>query len=216
MASRKPAGSAEVKVTPHPLSGGGLKGGSSSKRAETSGPNARHGTSNTTRKSTATSSNSEPPPAGDVSATKRSRKEEPDKLSARTGSDSDGKQHPTVAVVVSESKVACENKKEMEEDDVTVSDLDIEIVELGGSRYRAASGKPILLRKDVFDEFRTAVASILHDEWRKPRLLEDGTYDPRPKEVAGKIYDIANLSFPELPHKFQVENAEVCSPDIRP
>ena len=193
MASRKPAGSAEVKVTPHPLPGGGLKGGSS-KQAETNGPNARHGTS-TTRKSTATSSNAEPP-AGDISATKRSRKEI-DNLS-------DGK-HPAV----SESTKASENKKELDEDDVTVSDLDIEIVELGGSRYRSASGKPILLRKDVFDDFKTAVASILHDEWRKPRLLEDGTYDPRPKEVAGKIYDIANLSFPELPHKFQVENAEV-------
>jgi len=31
--------------------------------------------------------------------------------------------------------------------------------------------------------FQVAVAAVLHDEWRKPRLLPDGTYNPRPKEV---------------------------------
>ena len=96
-----------------------------------------------------------------------------------------------------------------QDDDVTVSDLDIEVLELVGSKYGPPPSKPILLKREVFDDFKTAVASVLHDEWRKPRLLPDGTYDPRPKEVAGTIFDIANLSYSELPHKFQLENAMV-------
>lgn len=91
---------------------------------------------------------------------------------------------------------------------VTLSCLEDEVMNLGGSEFRAAPEREIRLKKTVFEKYKEAVASILHDEWRRPRLLPDGTYDPRPKEVAGKIYDIANLSFPELPSKFQTENAE--------
>ena len=57
------------------------------------------------------------------------------------------------------------------------------------------------MRKDVLLKYKEAVASILHDEWRKPRLRPDGSYEPRPKIVNGTTYDIANLSFPELPAK---------------
>lgn len=59
----------------------------------------------------------------------------------------------------------------------------------GGSSRNSSSSKkkkvaaPIWVKKNCFQNYKVAVAAVLHDEWRKPRLLPDGTYDPRPKEV---------------------------------
>ena len=50
------------------------------------------------------------------------------------------------------------------------------------------------------------VASQLHDNWRAARRLADGTYEPRPKIVGGHTFDIANLSYQELPEQYKNEN----------
>ena len=69
------------------------------------------------------------------------------------------------------------------------------------------------------------VGSRFHDEWRKPRKLEDGKYEPRWKVTNDVTYelvpgkgrisddgsievDIANLSFEELPRDWQEENLQ--------
>ena len=47
------------------------------------------------------------------------------------------------------------------------------------------------------------LASVLHDEWRKPRLKPDGTYEPRLKDNGyGGQVDIANTIYENLPVKF--------------
>lgn len=53
----------------------------------------------------------------------------------------------------------------------------------------------------------TELASVFHDEWRKPRQKPDGTYEPRLKDdgVGGQC-DIANTIYPNLPEKWQLEN----------
>ena len=50
------------------------------------------------------------------------------------------------------------------------------------------------------------VASRLHDFWRAPRKLPDGTFEPRVKTVNGRQFDIANMTFRQLPAKLQYEN----------
>eukprot|EP00753_Platysulcus_tardus_P003640 PLAT12475.5.p1 GENE.PLAT12475.5~~PLAT12475.5.p1 ORF type:complete len:300 (+),score=114.23 PLAT12475.5:262-1161(+) len=50
------------------------------------------------------------------------------------------------------------------------------------------------------------VASELHDAWRKPRMRPDGTYEPRLKTIGKRTYDIAALSFQQLPERYQKEN----------
>lgn len=57
------------------------------------------------------------------------------------------------------------------------------------------------------------LASKLHDLWREPRRLSPEAskaagvdFEPREKDVDGVKYDIANLSYIELPEKFQTEN----------
>lgn len=62
------------------------------------------------------------------------------------------------------------------------------------------------------------VASSLHDIWRAPRLQDDGSYEPRIKPTADKVWielnsgvnevDIANSSFAELPEDWQRENRD--------
>ena len=69
------------------------------------------------------------------------------------------------------------------------------------------------------------VGSRLHDEWRRPRKLEDGKYEPRWKVTNDVTYelvpgkgrisddgsmevDIASLSFEELPRDWQEENLQ--------
>lgn len=71
-----------------------------------------------------------------------------------------------------------------------------------------------------------ALASRFHEDWRKPRLKEDGTYEPRWKRIKkdkefianavnsdtvrvtadGVEVDIANTSFEDLPFDYQEEN----------
>ena len=71
-----------------------------------------------------------------------------------------------------------------------------------------------------------ALASRLHEDWRKPRLKDDGTYEPRWKKIKkdkefianskpcdtiritpdGVEVDIANTSFIDLPFDYQEEN----------
>ena len=62
-----------------------------------------------------------------------------------------------------------------------------------------------------------SLGSDLHEEWRKPRKLEDGTYEPRMKKSKDESWnlvhgtddvDIANTSFSELPSNWQYENLE--------
>lgn len=60
---------------------------------------------------------------------------------------------------------------------------------------------------DSFEQTVVAIASSLHDNWRKDRLQEDGTYEPRVKEDGrGEQIDIANTSYVDLPEKWQSEN----------
>ena len=62
-----------------------------------------------------------------------------------------------------------------------------------------------------------SLGSDLHEEWRKPRKKEDGTYEPRMKKSKDDAWneahgtddvDIANCSFEELPLNWQYENLE--------
>lgn len=55
------------------------------------------------------------------------------------------------------------------------------------------------------------LASIIHDEWRAARGADPAgkkEYAPRMKEVSGVSYDIANLSYEDLPDVFKAENFE--------
>ena len=60
-----------------------------------------------------------------------------------------------------------------------------------------------------------ATASQFHDEWRAPRALPGGGYEPRPKTTRDADWiavhgtdqvDIANLAFSELPCDWQADN----------
>ena len=62
-----------------------------------------------------------------------------------------------------------------------------------------------------------SLGSDLHEAWRAPRKLEDGTYEPRMKKSKDEEWnaahgtddvDIANCSFDELPSNWQYENLE--------
>lgn len=62
-----------------------------------------------------------------------------------------------------------------------------------------------------------ALGSDLHEAWRAPRKLEDGTFEPRIKKSKDEEWnikhgtnevDIANCSFEQLPSNWQYENLE--------
>ena len=53
---------------------------------------------------------------------------------------------------------------------------------------------------------RRQIAHSLHEVWREQRARGDGTFTPRIKVVEGVEYDIANLTFDELPPEFQDSN----------
>ena len=62
-----------------------------------------------------------------------------------------------------------------------------------------------------------SLGSDLHEEWRAPRRLEDGTFEPRMKKSKDEAWtaahgtddvDIANCTFAELPSNWQYENLE--------
>ena len=59
-------------------------------------------------------------------------------------------------------------------------------------------------KKTVQVRFR--IADQLHELWRKPRLLPDGTFEPRWKRTEEGDFDIANLRFLDLPGVYQKAN----------
>ena len=65
--------------------------------------------------------------------------------------------------------------------------------------------------------FAESMWSDLHEEWRKTRLKEDGTYEPRMKKSKDPEWtdkhgtddvDIANTKFADLPSNWKYENLE--------
>jgi len=59
------------------------------------------------------------------------------------------------------------------------------------------------------------LGTLLHDEWRAPRLKEDGTFEPREKSTKDEAWvaahgtetvDIANTAYPDLPEDWKGEN----------
>lgn len=71
--------------------------------------------------------------------------------------------------------------------------------------------------EEAKEYFAQKMGSYLHEEWRKTRLKEDGTYEPRMKKSKDDAWtekhgtddvDIANTSFEDLPSNWQYENLE--------
>ena len=69
--------------------------------------------------------------------------------------------------------------------------------------------------KDSKKEATVALATALHEDWRKTRLQDDGSFEPRIKGTKDEAWvadhgtdqvDIANTAFPELPTDWQAEN----------
>lgn len=69
--------------------------------------------------------------------------------------------------------------------------------------------------QDPKQEAIAAVASALHEDWRKTRLQEDGSFEPRVKGTKDEAWiathgtdqvDIANTTYGELPADWQAEN----------
>lgn len=57
------------------------------------------------------------------------------------------------------------------------------------------------------DVLKSEVASELHENWRRARMLPDGKYEPRVKvSSTGIPVDIANTEFRDLPDEWQLEN----------
>ena len=71
--------------------------------------------------------------------------------------------------------------------------------------------------KEAIKGLSEAVASVLHEDWRKTRLNEDGSYEPRLKSTNDEAWisthggstevDIANSTYDELPADWKAENA---------
>lgn len=71
--------------------------------------------------------------------------------------------------------------------------------------------------KELIESTTMAVGAQLHEDWRKTRLNEDGSYEPRVKVTNDKEWisqhggatevDIANTSFDDLPADWKAENA---------
>ncbi|MFQ6324956.1 hypothetical protein ACLMAL_02330 [Nocardia sp. CWNU-33] len=62
------------------------------------------------------------------------------------------------------------------------------------------------------EELSLELATRLHDNWRAPRLLRDGSYEPRPKPTIDPDWiaatgtdtvDIANVEHRDLPKDWQ-------------
>jgi hypothetical protein len=72
--------------------------------------------------------------------------------------------------------------------------------------------------KEAIESLATTVASRLHEDWRKTRLNEDGSYEPRVKSTSDQEWiashggadevDIANTTFEALPTDWKAENAK--------
>lgn len=70
---------------------------------------------------------------------------------------------------------------------------------------------------EVIDQAVNGLASAYHEDWRKTRLQEDGTFEPREKETKDEAWiaahgsnmvDIANTSYDDLPNDWQEENRD--------
>lgn len=84
---------------------------------------------------------------------------------------------------------------------------------------QASSSRDQLIEslKSGKEHFAQKMGSYLHEEWRKTRLKDDGTYEPRMKKSKDPEWtekhgtddvDIANTSFEDLPSNWQYENLE--------
>ena len=69
--------------------------------------------------------------------------------------------------------------------------------------------------KNFFNIKAVKLASVLYNVWRKPRLLEDGTYEPKIKNTSDGYWilfygtdkvDIANTEHEDLPTDWQESN----------
>lgn len=99
--------------------------------------------------------------------------------------------------------------------------IGLDLKENQSNEVKASLSKRIL---DVFGSkemaktyFAESMWSDLHEEWRKTRLKEDGTYEPRMKKSKDVEWtqkhwtddvDIANTSFADLPSNWKYENLE--------
>ncbi|MFI9533549.1 hypothetical protein ACIG56_09905 [Nocardia fusca] len=83
-----------------------------------------------------------------------------------------------------------------------------------GLSYRSPGGPSAVRREELTEE----LASRLHNEWRAPRLRDDGSYEERPKQVRDdQVWiaehgtdqvDIANTDYRDLPLDYRRENQE--------
>jgi len=74
-----------------------------------------------------------------------------------------------------------------------------------------------LERKALLTEAADSLASVLHEDWRSSRKLEDGSFEPREKPTKDvewvakhgvNTVDIANTSYVDLPDDWKKENRE--------
>lgn len=70
-------------------------------------------------------------------------------------------------------------------------------------------------RLEAVQEAVDALGSAFHEDWRKTRLNEDGSFEPRVKETADSSWieahgtnqvDIANTTYDQLPEDWKAEN----------
>lgn len=95
-------------------------------------------------------------------------------------------------------------------------DVDAQQTEMG--KYASSLRENLVESLDSAKEyFSQKMGSYLHEERRKTRLNEDGTYEPRWKKSKDSEWtkkhgtddvDIANTSFENLPSNWQYENLE--------
>ena len=73
---------------------------------------------------------------------------------------------------------------------------------------------------EAFDEAVAALGSEFHEDWRKTRLNEDGSFEPRLKSTSDEAWiakhgvnevDIANTSYEDLPEDWQYENKQAAA-----
>lgn len=73
---------------------------------------------------------------------------------------------------------------------------------------------------EIFNEAVSALASEFHEDWRKTRLNEDGSFEPRLKSTSDEVWiakhgmnevDIANTSYEDLSEDWQYENKQAAT-----
>jgi len=75
--------------------------------------------------------------------------------------------------------------------------------------------KPTHEQLKAVEKAVNTLAGALHEDWRKTRLQEDGSYEPRVKQTKDEAWiashgsdqvDIANTTYDDLPSDWQAEN----------